>query len=84
MGSGLYLNMSGMGGAKVTGGGSGFSPSVGANASASAKAFGPGYTSPGSPSAGQALMPNDPFGITFWAGVTAVGLLLFIRHSLPG
>jgi len=27
--------------------------------------------------------PSDPFGLAFWSGVAAFGLLLFIRHSLP-
>jgi hypothetical protein len=78
------LNLKVMGGGSVANGSSGFSPTVSTNASASAKAFGASYTAPGAPSTGQALMPNDPFGITFWAGVIATGLLLFIRHSLPG
>lgn len=80
--AGLSLNM--LGGAKVTGQGSGMSPTVGANASASAKAFGPGYAVAGTPSMGQALIPNDPFGVSFWAGIIALAGLLFIRHSLPG
>lgn len=46
-------------------------------------AFGPGYSQPGTPSIGQALFPNDPFGIAFWTGVVSLGLLMLIRHSLP-
>lgn len=30
-----------------------------------------------------ALLPNDPAGIAFWAGVGSVGVLWFLRHSLP-
>lgn len=46
-------------------------------------AFGPGYSQAGTPSIGSALFPNDPFGIAFWTGVAALGLLVLIRHSLP-
>lgn len=40
----------------------------------------------GSGSAGSllgALNPLKAFGLTFWSGVIAVGLLVVIRHSLP-
>lgn len=50
--------------------------------SVTAAAFGPGYAS-SAPSMGQALTPDDPFGISFWIGVGAIALLVFIRHSLP-
>lgn len=80
--AGLSLNM--MGGAKVVGGNSGFSPTAGPNATAGAMAFGPGYTATGTPSTASALAPNDPFGITFWAGIISLAGLLFLRHSLPG
>ena len=80
--AGLSLNM--LGGAKVTGSGSGMSPTVAGNASASAKAFGPGYSIAGTPSTAAALTPNDPFGVTFWAGIISLSGLLFLRHSLPG
>lgn len=46
-------------------------------------AFGPGYTAAGVPSTGAMLAPNDPFGVALWTGVLAIGLLLFIRYSLP-
>lgn len=46
-------------------------------------AFGSTFTQPGMPDRRAALMPNDPFGIALWTGVAAVGLLLFIRYSLP-
>lgn len=75
---GLYL--SGMGGARATAG-TGFSnPS--APATATQAAFGPGYGN-GTPSSTNALFPNDPFGCALWGSVIALGLLLFIRHSLP-
>lgn len=50
--------------------------------SVTAAAFGPGYSS-GPPSTGNALKPNDAFGVTFWLGVAAIAGLIFIRHSLP-
>lgn len=50
--------------------------------SVTAAAFGPGYAS-SAPSAGAALAPDDAFGISFWLGVGAIALLVFIRHSLP-
>lgn len=75
------LNLGVFGGVK-TSAGSGFS-NASPDATASAKAFGQGYTAAGSPSTQQALTPNDPFGIAFWGGVAAVALLLVIRHSLP-
>jgi hypothetical protein len=75
---GLYL--SGMGGAKATAG-TGFSnPS--APVTATQAAFGPGYGG-GNPSTSNALFPNDPFGCALWGSIIALGLLLFIRHSLP-
>lgn len=52
-------------------------------ATATAAGFGPGYTQPGLPSQRSALLPNDPFGVAFWAGVGAIFGLLFIRYSLP-
>lgn len=30
-----------------------------------------------------ALNPLKAFGLTFWSGIIAVGLLVLIRHSLP-
>ena len=71
-----------MGNVKVAAQSSGYSPTV-SDGTATAMAFGPGYTQAGSPSAKRALFPNDPFGIGFWAGVAAIGLLVVIRHSLP-
>lgn len=32
--------------------------------------------------AGHPLHPNQPFGLAFWTGIGALGLLLLIRHSL--
>ena len=54
----------------------------GSGGTATAAAFGPGYTA-GSPSTFDILKPNDAFGHAFWAGAIAIGLLVFIRHSLP-
>ena len=50
--------------------------------SVTAAAFGPGYST-GAPSTGQALAPNDAFGVSFWLGVAAIAGLVLIRHSLP-
>lgn len=85
--AGLKLTMSGYGGAKPAGA----APNYGSAASyasgvtptsATAAAFGPGFTSP-TPTAAQVLAPNDGFGIAVWAGVVAIGLLVFVRYSLP-
>lgn len=49
-----------------------------------AAAFQPGSTPVVTGSmGGNALMPNTPFGLGFWIGVGALGLLIFIRHTLP-
>lgn len=80
---GLHLGVNG--GVKFSdyGGGQGFSSST-SPGSATEAGFGSGYTQPGQPSSlTSALTPNDPFGMAFWGGVVALGLLLFIRHSLP-
>ena len=29
------------------------------------------------------LSPKDPVGLAVWTGIAAVGLLVFIRYSLP-
>ena len=50
--------------------------------SVTSAAFGPGY-SVAAPSTGSALTPNDPFGISFWWGVGALGGLAYLRHTLP-
>jgi hypothetical protein len=50
--------------------------------SATAAAFGPGYST-AAPTMGSALVPNDPFGISFWLGVLAIAGLIYIRHTLP-
>lgn len=50
--------------------------------SATAAAFGPGY-SVAPQSTGEALTPNDPFGISFWVGIVAIAGLIYIRHTLP-
>ena len=57
-------------------------PSMSQATSVTASAFGPGYAT-SAPSMGSALTPDDPFGVSFWLGVGAIALLIFIRHSLP-
>ena len=57
-------------------------PDMGQVSSVTAAAFGPGYTT-SAPSTGSALAPNVAFGMTFWMGLGAIALLIFIRHSLP-
>ena len=57
-------------------------PDFGQSTSVTAAAFGPGYAT-GAPSMSAALTPDDPFGVSFWLGVAAIGVLIFIRHSLP-
>ena len=54
----------------------------GTGGSATAAAFGPGVTA-GSPSMFDILKPDDAFGHVFWLGLAAIGLLVFIRQSLP-
>ena len=56
--------------------------SPGQTTSVTAAAFGPDYTT-SAPSMGSALTPDDAFGVSFWLGVGAIALLIFIRHSLP-
>lgn len=56
--------------------------SPGQTTSVTAAAFGPGYTT-SAPDTASALTPDDPFGVSFWLGVGAIALLVFIRHSLP-
>lgn len=76
---GLYLG--GQAGARAVAGNGNGAP---APSTASQAAFGSGYSSGGSPSTFNALSPNDPFGIALWSAVIAAGLLILIRHSLPG
>jgi len=35
------------------------------------------------PSKADIFKPNDGFGIAFWLGVGAIGLLVLVRRSLP-
>lgn len=76
--SGLNL----MGGVKVAAN-TGSTTSKGSAGTATQMAFGPGYSQTGKPSNSSALLPNDPFGIGFWASIAAIGVLLVVRHSLP-
>ena len=47
-------------------------------------AFSPGMTpTVTAPGGMSALHPGTPFGMSFWWGCAAIGLLAFIRHSLP-
>jgi hypothetical protein len=79
----MYLGMSGIAGVR-----SGSAPSWGTASSynpqvnASSAAFGPGATTPMASTA-DVLKPNDGFGLSFTIGVVAIGLLIFIRYSLP-
>lgn len=80
---GLELGVNGGVKWKDYGGGQGFSSST-APASATEAGFGSGYTQPGVPSGlTNFVTPDDPAGMAFWVGVVSLGLLLFIRHSLP-
>jgi hypothetical protein len=45
-------------------------------------AFGPGYSGP-QQSTQSALTPNDAGGMVGVAGLVGLGILIFIRHSLP-
>lgn len=82
-GGGLSLRVGGFGGVR-----SGPTPSYGTASSyapptsATAAAFGPGASGP-MPSAFSILAPNDAFGVSITAGAIALGLLVFIRWSLP-
>lgn len=75
------LNLGVMGGVKASAG-SGYT-STANPATATEAGFGPGYSNMGTPTRLAILAPNDPFGVAFWAGIAAIGLLLLIRHSLP-
>lgn len=56
----------------------------GGMAGVTAAAFSPGATPVKTGTGGMsALIPNTPFGLGFWMGVGALGLLILIRHSLP-
>lgn len=77
------LQLGGMAGVRASSG-NGFS-NPNPPSTATQAAFGTGSSAVGGrPSAMAALWPNDPFGVAFWTAVTAAGLLLLIRHSLPG
>jgi cyanate permease len=47
-----------------------------------AAAFGSGVTVPVAKQA-SGISPSTPTGLTFWVGVAAVAMLVFIRQSLP-
>lgn len=46
-------------------------------------AFGSSSGLAAKPRGGKVMLPNDPAGVAFWAGIAGVGFLMFIRHSLP-
>ena len=79
----MYLGMSGMAGVRSGPGASyGTASSYNPGVSASSAAFGGGMTG-SAPSTLEILAPNDGFGLCFTLGVVAIGLLVFIRWSLP-
>lgn len=45
--------------------------------------YGYGGTDSGGSEGLRALMPNDPAGITFWAGMFSLALLMSLYWSLP-
>jgi hypothetical protein len=55
---------------------------TGNQGSATAAAFGSGYSTPVQ-STGSALTPNDAGGMSFWAGIAGLAILVVVRHSLP-
>ena len=63
-------------------GGAGAQASVGSPATATVAAFSPNATVSTSTSANPFHL-MQPFGMAFWAGVGAIGLLILLRHSLP-
>ena len=76
---GLDLRAAGRASAAVsTGGTAGYNDGTAATA-----AFGPGATTgPGGGSL-SALSPGTGHGLAFWGGVLAIGVLVFIRSTLP-
>lgn len=56
--------------------------SMSAPSSVSEAAFGIGGTAP-TPNTKSILTPNDGFGVAFWVGAAAIGLMVLIRKSLP-
>jgi hypothetical protein len=77
------INLRSFGGVSARTQASTSAPDVGPQVSSvTAAAFGPGYTS-AAPSASSALTPDDAFGLSFWLGIGAIALLIFIRQSLP-
>ena len=56
--------------------------SMAAPSTVSEAAYGIGATTP-APTTKGLLMPSNGFGLAFWSGVVATGLLVLIRKSLP-
>ena len=76
------LNLFGAAGVR-TSPGNGMTSYSSSPSTASQAAFGAGGSTGPAPSTANALAPNDPFGVALWTSVIALGLLIFIRHSLP-
>lgn len=76
--AGLRLGVNGV----VTGGYAPVYGTVATPKSVSEAAFGIGSTQP-APTTKSILMPSNGFGLAFWSGVVATGLLIVIRKSLP-
>ena len=76
--AGLRLGVNGV----IMGGSPSYS-SVGASAPTVTEAAFGSVNTASAPSSNEVLKPNNGFGLTFWAGVVAVGLLVAVRRSLP-
>lgn len=72
------LNLRGYGGVAAYGAPGNAAPA----ANVTQAAFGSGYSQP-EQSTKSALMPNDAGGMVGIAGLVGLGILIFIRHSLP-
>lgn len=77
--SGLDLWAAGRASAAVkTGGSGGYNDGTVATA-----AFGPGATTGPGGGPMSSLSPTTGHGLAFWGGVLAIGVLVFIRYTLP-
>jgi hypothetical protein len=79
--AGLALKVGGFGG--VSGGAAPAYGTPQSYDSVTQAAFGPGATV-NTPTTGDVLGSPTGFSVAFWTGVVALGLLVVIRHSLPG
>ncbi len=73
------LNLRGYGGVAAYGAPGNASPRA---SNVTQAAFGSGYSQP-QQSARDAMWPNDAGGMVGIAGLVGLGILVFIRHSLP-